>query len=163
DEAKQAIYNSYRRGIAVETLAKRFGRTRTSVYRVVNELRAQRLLDQPLECLHHDSFDDPLLEGAIVAPMPGAEEYEASRREMRVPKDVPPELAPLYGVPLLNKEQEQHLFRQMNFLKYKAGRLRDLIDPTRARIQDLKEVEDLQERANAVKDLLIKANMRLVV
>ena len=37
---------------------------------------------------------------------------------------VPPELASLYQVPLLNKEQEQHLFRKMNFLKHKAAQLR---------------------------------------
>src|SRR5204862_3783649 len=40
-ETKEVIYNSYRRGIAVDTLAKRFQRTRTSMYRVINEVRAQ--------------------------------------------------------------------------------------------------------------------------
>jgi RNA polymerase primary sigma factor len=172
-QAKQTIYSSYRRGIAVDTLAKRFQRTRTSVYRVINEIRAQRLLEQPLDYIPHPSFDDPALEAAILDPMPEAEAYEAKRRDMRVPKDVPPELASMYEVPLLSKDQEQHLFRQMNFLKHKAARLRNLlrkegsadnaVDPTRVRIQTLKEIEDLQARANAVKDLLIKANMRLVV
>ena len=47
-ETKEVIYNSYRRGIAVDTLAKRFQRTRTSMYRVINEVRAQQLLKQPL-------------------------------------------------------------------------------------------------------------------
>jgi RNA polymerase primary sigma factor len=105
--------------------------------------------------------------------MPDAEAYEAKRRDMRVPKDVPPELAAMYEVPLLNKEQEQHLFRKMNYLKHKAAQLRNQLrkdgdtdgelDPTRVRIQVLKDIEDLQAEANAVKDLLIKANMRLVV
>jgi RNA polymerase sigma factor (sigma-70 family) len=172
-EIKHTIYSSYRRGISVDTLAKRFQRTRTSMYRVINEMRAQRLLEQPLDYIHHVSFEDPDLEAGIVAPMPDAEEYEAKRRMMRVPKDVPPELAPLYEVPLLNKEQEQHLFRKMNFLKYKASLLRlhlckdgiagGEIDPSRIRIQDLKHIEDLQSQANAVKDQLINANMRLVV
>ncbi len=48
-ETKELIYHSYRRGIAVDTLAKRFQRTRTSMYRVINEVRAQQLLEQPLE------------------------------------------------------------------------------------------------------------------
>ena len=61
-ESKQAIYNSYRRGIAVDTLAKRFQRTRTSMYRVINEIRAQRLLDQPLDYIYHESFDDSAME-----------------------------------------------------------------------------------------------------
>jgi RNA polymerase sigma factor (sigma-70 family) len=171
-QTKQTIYSSYRRGIAVDTLAKRFQRTRTSMYRVINEVRAQRLLEQPLDYIAHPSFDDPAMEEIILAAMPDAEAYEAKRREMKVPKDVPPELAPLYEVPLLNKDQEQHLFRKMNYLKYKAAHLRDqlrreddleTVDPSRVRIQTLKDIEQLQAEANAVKEQLINANMRLVV
>jgi RNA polymerase sigma factor (sigma-70 family) len=171
EAAKQVIYNSYRRGITVETLAKRFNRTRTSMYRVINEVRAQRLLEQPLDYMYHVCFDDPAMEDVITAPMPDVEEYEAKRREMKAPRDVPPELAPMYEVPLLNKEQEQHLFRKMNFLKHKAAQLRRRlckdetsgeIDPSRVRIQDLRRIEELQLQANEVKDQLISANMRLV-
>jgi RNA polymerase primary sigma factor len=51
----------------------------------------------------------------------------------------------------------------MNYLKHKAKRLRDKLDPAKARIQDIKEIEHLQMEANAVKDQLISSNMRLVV
>jgi RNA polymerase primary sigma factor len=51
----------------------------------------------------------------------------------------------------------------MNYLKHKASQLRNVLDPSRARIQDLKEIEDLQEESNRIKDTLINANMRLVV
>jgi RNA polymerase sigma factor (sigma-70 family) len=162
-EAKQAIFSSYRRGISVDVLARRFHRNRTSMYRVINEVRARRLLETPLECIYHSSFDDPAAAEAILAPMPGLEEFEAKRQAMHAPKDAPPELASLYEMPLLNKEQEQHLFRQMNYLKYQAARRRQRLEPTKAKIQDLGEIEDLQNRANAVKDLLIGCNMRLVV
>jgi RNA polymerase sigma factor (sigma-70 family) len=172
NEAKRTIYSSYRRGISVESLAKRFRRTRTSMYRVINEVRAQRLLAQPLDYIYHPSFEEPELEAEFMAPMPDAEAYEAKRHDMKVPKDVPVELAPLYEVPLLNKEQEQHLFRKFNYLKHKVSRLRnglckeetaDEVDPTKVRIHDLKEIEDLQAQVNQVKDLLVNANMRLVV
>jgi RNA polymerase sigma factor (sigma-70 family) len=143
------------------------------VYRVINEVRAQRLLDQPLEYIPHPMFEDPANEAEILGPMPQADEYDSRRRAMKVPKDVPPELAPLYEVPLLSKDQEQHLFRKMNYLKFKASELaRELrkdgesegdVDPTRVRIQTLKDIEDLTAQANEVKDQLINANMRLVV
>jgi RNA polymerase sigma factor (sigma-70 family) len=167
-ETKQLIYTSFRRGMKVETLAKRFQRTRTSVYRIVNEVRARQLLSQPLDYIYHASFDEPSREAEILAPMPEVEAYEAHRRQMRIPKDAPPELASLYEMPLLNKEQEQHMFRQMNFLKHKAGRLRTQLQAAldtgkQIRTQDLKETEDLQARATAVKDQLINCNMRLVV
>jgi RNA polymerase sigma factor (sigma-70 family) len=167
---KLIIYNSYRRGIDVDTLATRFNRTRTSMYRVINEVRAQRLLEQPLDYMYHVSFDDPAMEPVIMATMPDEEEYEAKRRMMKAPKDVPPELAPMYEVPLLNKEQEQHLFRKMNFLKHKASLLRrrllkegvSQVDPARVRIAELRRIDELQEQANEIKDRLISANMRLV-
>lgn len=168
--AKQTIFNSFRRGIPVDTLAKRFSRTRSSMYRVINEIRAQRLMEQPVDYIFHPSFDDPEQEAAILADMPGAADFEESRRQMRIPKDAPPELASLYETPLLTKEQEQHLFRKMNFLKHKAAKiLQNLktqsgrIDPHKVRVQDLDQVEELLERAGAVKDLLIACNMRLVV
>ena len=124
-EAKQIIYSSFRRGIKVDTLAKKFQRTRTSMYRVINEVRAQRLLEQPLDYIPSPEFDKPELEAAILAPMPEADAYDAKRRAMHAPKDVPPELASCYEYPLLTKDQEQHQFRKMNFLKFKAAGLRD--------------------------------------
>jgi len=172
-EAKQIIYSSFRRGIKVDTLAKKFQRTRTSMYRVINEVRAQRLLEQPLDYISSPEFDKPGLEAALLAPMPDADAYDAKRRAMHAPKDVPPELASCYEYPLLSKDQEQHQFRKMNFLKFKAAKLRDRmrkeggeadeVDPTRVRIQTLKEIEDLQNEASLVKEMLINANLRLVV
>jgi RNA polymerase sigma factor (sigma-70 family) len=166
---KQLIYSSYRRKIAVDTLAKRFQRTRTSIYRVINEARAQRLLGQPLDYIYNESFDDPAAEADILMPMPGQEDYEASRKQMRAPKDVPLELAGCYETPLLTKDQEQHLFRKMNFLKHKARKLRDRLlqhgrlDPAKVRAQDLDRIEALQDQAAEIKEWLISSNMRLVV
>src|SRR5262249_1374331 len=51
----------------------------------------------------------------------------------------------------------------MNYLKYRAGKIRGKLDPARARIQDLKHIEDLQNKASKLKDQLVGCNMRLVV
>jgi RNA polymerase sigma factor (sigma-70 family) len=167
--AKQVIYNSYRRGMDVDTLAKNFQRNRSSMYRVLSEIRAQRLLDQPNDCIFHESFDDPTLAATIVAPMPGAEAFEESRREMRIPKDAPPELFSNYEMPLLTKDQEQHLFRKMNFLKYRAKKMLDemklpsgLINYAKLRVEMLDQIEASLQEANQIKELLIRCNMRLV-
>jgi len=169
-ETKQFIYNSYRRGITVDTLAKKYQRTRSSVYRVINEARAQRLLEQPLDYIYNESFDDPAKEAEIMGPMPNMEKYETEKQKMRIPKDVPLELASLYEVPLLSKDQEQHLFRQMNFLKHKANQLRKRmvlpdgdIDVTRLRTAELDLFEEYRLQANLIKEQLINCNMRLVV
>lgn len=171
---KQMIFNSFRRGMTVTNLAKSFQRTASSMYRVIHEIRAQRLLDQKLEYIDNSAFAealaDPKKDAEFLADMPGMEHFEQARRSMRVPKDAPPELTSLYQVPLLTKDQEQHLFRKMNYLKFKASILlkgmltpSGRIDPAALRTQDLDLVEKCLKEANAVKDLLINCNMRLVV
>ncbi len=162
-DTKQIIYSSYRRGISVDTLAKRFRRTRTSMYRVINEVRAQRLLDQPLEYIDHPDFHDASKEADVLGPMPRLDDFERKKSELRVPKDVPVEMQSLYEMPLLDREQEYHLFRKMNFLKFRAVKLRERLDPARARIQELKLIEELQEEAQQIKELLVSCNMRLVI
>lgn len=167
---KQVIYNSFRRGITVETLAKNFQKTRSSMYRVLNEVRAQRLLDMPTEYVYNESFDNSAMEAEILADMPDLEAFEESRRSMRIPKDAPPELASLYEMPLLSKEQEQHLFRKMNFLKYRAAKMVERfklptggINILKLRTQDLDVIDHYLDQATMVKDVLISCNMRLVV
>jgi RNA polymerase primary sigma factor/RNA polymerase sigma factor len=49
DDVKQRIYQQSRRGESVDVLARRFCRTRTSIYRVLNEMRARRILELPLD------------------------------------------------------------------------------------------------------------------
>jgi len=168
--AKQVIFNSYRRGITVNALAKRFNRTRTSMYRVISEVRAEQLMKQAQDYIYHPSFDERGKDAEYLAPMPGLALFEEQRAKMRVPKDVPAELAPLYEVPLLTKDQEQHLFRQMNYLKHKLKKVCDrfgnpdgTVNAAKVRIEDLEAIERLLEQVSAVKDLLISCNMRLVV
>lgn len=168
-DTKKVIFNAFRRGIPVDILAKRFQRNRSSMYRIINEIRTQRLEQSP-DYLFHPSFDDPAMKEVILADMPDAEVYNAQRQQLRVPKDAPPELASLYEVPLLNKEQEQHLFRKMNFLKHQAQLLRKAmllpsgkINTSKVRTQDLDKIDNLLVKAQEIKDQLINANMRLVV
>ena len=77
---------------------------------------------------------------------------------------LPAHLASLYDMgPLLSREQEAHLFRKMNYLKYHAGRLRDRIDRARPRKADLDAFEQYLEEARAIKNQIVRANLRLVV
>lgn len=98
-ESRQSIFNSYSRGETVDILAKRFQRNRTSMYRVIHEVRAQKLLEHNLDFIPNPGFEDVNLELAILAPMPGADEYETKRKSMKAPKDVQTELGNLYEVP----------------------------------------------------------------
>ena len=149
-------------GDTVDTIAKRFGRTRSSMYRIVNEVRAKELVRTPVDYIYNADFDDPSKEAAIMADMPGLAEFEAKRAGKSPPKDVPPQMAHLYEWPLLNKEQEQHVFRKMNFLKHKLHKFQESLDPSKTRVADLLRIEELRDDIKKCRDLLISCNQRLV-
>ncbi|HVL14667.1 MAG TPA: sigma-70 family RNA polymerase sigma factor [Gemmata sp.] len=146
----------------VSTIAKRFGRTRSSMYRVVNEVRAKELIRTPVDYIYNPEFDDPSRESAILAEMPGLDDFEAKRAGKAPPKDVPPQMAHLYEWPLLTKDQEQHVFRKMNFLKHKLQKFQESLDPARAKVADLIKIEDYKDGIKGCRDLLINCNQRLV-
>jgi RNA polymerase primary sigma factor len=162
EEAKAQIYRRFRMGVSAEVLARQYGRTRSSVYRVINEMRARRILSTKLELIDNPIFHVSEAGPAILGPIPEPADGKAPRRP-KAPKGLPPYLGSLYEVPLLDRDQEMHLFRKMNYLKYLAQQRRSKVDPSRARTADLDEIERLQEEALAVKNQVIRANLRLVV
>ncbi len=162
EEAKSQIYRRSRMGVSAEALAGQYGRTRSSIYRIINEMRAKRILSIKLEYIAHPSFDETKARKEILAPMPPPADGKAPRRP-KAPKGLPPYLASLYEVPLLDREQEMHLFRQMNYLKHQANKLREKLDPAKAKTTELDEIERLQEEALGVKNQIIRSNLRLVV
>ena len=125
-DVKKKIYQQSRRGESVDSLARRFCRTRTTIYRVLNEMRARRILELPLDYMYHESFDKANAEKEILSPMPVP---ATPTKKVRGPSGLPPYLAALYEVPLLTREQEYHLFRRFNYLKHKATKLRQKLDP----------------------------------
>jgi RNA polymerase primary sigma factor/RNA polymerase sigma factor len=84
-------------------------------------------------------------------------------RKPRVPAGLPAYLAGLYEVALLMREQEAHLFRRMNYLKYKASKLRMHLDLSRPKRSLLDRIEKQYDESVATKTQIIRANLRLVV
>lgn len=157
---KDEILRSYGRGVSAEQLAKKYHRSKATIHRVIREGRVQQVFAVPIEFVGNESFDDPHAEQEILGPEP-----EAPQRKglMRAPAGLPPYLASLYDQPLLSREQETYYFRKMNYLKFRAARLRDRLDPKRATLRDVDRVESLLQQAGEIKNLLVRRNLRLVV
>lgn len=128
-------------------------------------VRARRFKDRPLKFIYNAEFKaalaDPGLRADIIGPMPHLEAFEAARRECVPPPDVTPETAYLYGEPLLTQDQEQHLFRKMNFLYYCANEQIEKIDLLKPRRELLTRIERLINEANEIKKLVAACNVRL--
>lgn len=159
DELRGEIFRSFRRGVPVEMLANRYCRTKSSVYRIVSEVRAQRLLEQPIDYMDSEVFHQPNAEEIILTTPPES----VMPSTTRVPPGLPPYLASLYSIPLLTKEEEVYYFRKMNYLKFKASELRKTIDPLRPKTKDMNLIEEYLDKAVEIKNFLIRSNLRLVV
>ena len=157
---KTRIYQAFKRGVSVDKLVKQFGRTKTTIYRVLNEVRAQRIMELPLDFIPNPRFARKGAEAACLGPMP---ESDTPARKVRRPAGLPPYLASLYEMPLLTREQEQHVFRKYNYLKYRAGKLREELDPSAPKSSLMDEIESLYQQAIETKNEIARANLRLVV
>ena len=72
-------------------------------------------------------------------------------------------LAGLYRTRLLSKEEEQYHFRRLNWLKFRAATERGRLDERRATARQMDHVEGLLRDAERSREILVTANLRLVV
>ncbi|MBM80572.1 MAG: hypothetical protein CMJ78_08265 [Planctomycetaceae bacterium] len=63
---------------------------------------------------------------------------------------------------LLTFEGEQFLFRQLNFLRFRASAIQATLHPTKPAKKKVREMERLLAEAEAAREELAKANLRLV-
>ena len=160
DAQKRRLHQEFSAGVSVDRLVKQYGRSKTTIYRLINEARYQNIQELPLDYIPNDRFTRKGADAACLGPMP---EAEKPARKARRPADLPAYLASLYEVPLLTREQEAHQFRKYNYLKHKAAKLRESLDPMKPKTSVMDEIEELHEQAVKVKNHLSRANLRLVV
>lgn len=159
-ESCSRIYQLYLGGEPVESIAKRYRRSRASIYRVILGQRAEHVMELPLDFIPNPLFARASAERIVNEPYP---ESDTAARKVRRPAGLPAYLASLYEVPLLNREQEGWLFRKYNFLKYRACKLREQLDPERPSTRLMDQIEKLYDQIVEIKNRLVRSNLRLVV
>ncbi len=160
ERAEQRLYREFRQGKSLASLAHQYGVDMKAATRIVNQARAARISELPLDYMASPDFRKKDADKRILAPTPTAPN---GQRMPRRPSDLPAYIASLYDVPLLTPEQETHLFRKYNYLKYKAAESRESLDPARPQAQIMNEIESLYSDATETRSHLIRANLRLVV
>jgi RNA polymerase primary sigma factor len=126
--------------------------------RKANRDRAERLLKMELAYIYHGCFEDPDADTTILSDS----ERRRTAGLRKPPQDADFYLAHLYEIPLLSREEEASLFRKMNYLKFRAARLKHKLDPERATVKQLNEIERLHREALATRNQIVEANLRLV-
>jgi transposase-like protein len=156
-EARRGIWTHYRQGTAVADLARRYGRSRSTIYRIINRQRAVELLDLPLAHVSEDAFREPDAEAEIL----GEDLTALMQRLADQPGPAAP--APSARTPApLSDEEELTLFRAFNYARFRAAELRQEVNPRRYVPSALLErIEDLRHRAEAVRELLVRLHTPL--
>ena len=161
EQLPELLDRAYRAGEPVASLAIAHSLSESQTRRLIRQARYERILELDLEYMpNRADFEKKGAEAKILAPTP---EPERAVRKARRPDGLPAYLASLYETPLLTREQERHLFRKYNFLKHRAAKLRDALNPERPKMKEMDEIESLHNQAVEVKNHLIRANLRLVV
>jgi len=159
-ESCARIYQHYRQGETVESIARRYRRSKASIYRVILAQRSEAITQLPLENIPNALFSRKSAEKVVFQPYP--ENPDAGKR-VRQPAGLPAYLASLYEVPLLTREQEVWLFRKFNYLKHKATLLREQLKPERPNARLMDQIEALYGEIVELKNRIVRANLRLVV
>ncbi|MDR1383598.1 MAG: sigma-70 family RNA polymerase sigma factor [Planctomycetaceae bacterium] len=170
DQIKQQIFKEYNRGETVSSLAFHYHRTIGSIYRIVGQMRAEQIMNLPIQFIDSPEFariHNSVDETQICGPTPKTSEEICPKNNRRtasvLPDGLPSYLALLYDVPLLAHNQEQHLFRKMNYLKYKAALLRNSLNQEQPKTDTMQQIEYCYNSSLDVKNEIILANLRLVV
>ncbi len=161
------LYKLFKQGTSVKELMRRFNRSKSSIYRIINRRRAKALLARKIEFIASDEFlQEGVTKKILAKPMKMDKPVSAKKLEPfeLVGEHLLPEyLQKLKETPVLNREREVELFRRYNYLKYLACITRTGMKPARVPGSRINEIENYLAEAETIKKMIIEANLRLVV
>jgi len=163
----QELYKLFKQGTGIRELMKRFYRSRSSIYRIINQRRAKALLAKKIEFVPSKEFLEKNAKKKILAePLKVQQPMSTGSFEpfqMLGEHLLPEYLQTLKDTPVLNRERERRLFRRYNYLKYLSSITRDGIRRTRVLSKRLKQIEEYLAEAETIRKTIVGANLRLVV
>lgn len=125
--------------------------------------KATRLAEEEISFIPSNSFfemdDDQLAADAEAL----RDVFEASGKDEAGSPEFSPRVNRMGEPDLLTRESEQTLFRQMNYIKFKARRLQRTINTDNPDVEAVAELESLLAEALAIRNHIVKANIRLVM
>lgn len=159
------LYERYTTGQPIEEICLLYPHIKRE--KIVQSCRSAGLSEftgKPMKYMYNDDLDDESLHNEIMSPEP-----LPSGEKTKRPKGLPPYLAELYDRPLLTFEQEQYLFRRMNFHLNEAAKIAQacntLDDAGDASIKSMlgRQVQCHTMQSEQIRNRILDANLRLVV
>ncbi|MGB8226911.1 MAG: sigma-70 family RNA polymerase sigma factor [Sedimentisphaerales bacterium] len=170
------IYSMYESGAAIEQIAAKFSKSVCTIYRIIDRKRIRTLLAAKIDYIMSEEFQKPDAEEKILAtpvsvrrtPKGLLRKTDIKPDENRSSLSYAPTgwhqfVETIKKIPALNREQELELFRRYNFLKFLAAELVKQLSLTRPCAKASQRAEQLLSQAERMKNLIIEANLKLVV
>ncbi|MFA5292610.1 MAG: sigma-70 family RNA polymerase sigma factor [Phycisphaerae bacterium] len=161
------IFNMYQDGATVQDIAEKFGRSTSSIYRIITQKRIKKLLAVKIEYIPSDEFLRPDAQKQILLDQPYIR--RTPRRIISEPdgrinqKDWQQFIETVKKIPMLNREQEVQLFRRYNFLKYLSADTISKLSLHSPCGRTAYQAQELLNEAGQLKNIIIEANLKLVV
>jgi len=166
-EKAAQLYSMFREGVSIKELMSNFGRSRSSIFRIIKRQRTRNLLAKRIEFVACNEFLEENARQKFLAKPLSVEKPLCPKSieplELASESLLPEYLQALRDTPVLNREREVELFGRYNYLKYLACVTRAGIKLTRIRSNRLNEIENYLAEAETIKKMIIEANLRLVV
>ena len=159
---KRVIARALSRGIAAARIAARFGRARSTIYRLARQQEAARWRRTPIRYIHSADFDredSDLFIGTLAVECQSWPDAAANRKT----DDLPEPLRPWYGWGPLPPDDERVLLRCLNYLRFKASQLRDRLNRYEPRAGDLHQMDRWMKQADRLRWCVVQANLHLVL
>ena len=159
------IYKLFRDGSSIDELKKKFGRSKSSIYRLINNRRAKTLFAHKIEFIDSAEFaEDGAYEKILgKGSFRKAQVDKAEKALKSVGSSLPEYLQTLSETAVLNRDREAELFRRYNYLKYLASTTRGQLDHSHISGIKVCRIERWLGEGEVIKKMIIEANLRLVV
>ena len=145
EETRRRVYTDHRQGASAQTLCARYGRSRASIYRIINRERAAEALREALT-----SSQEALFTAPDVAAQVFGEEFGAAMERLAAPSAA------------LARTEETAVFRAYNYAKFRMSELRRELNPRRYVPSGLlDEIDGLRARAERIREGLVRAHLPL--
>lgn len=161
------IFNMFEQGASVGALAEKFGKSTSSIYRIITQRRIRKLLAARIEFIPSDEFRAPdarrdILSGRgyvrrtprkILSDPQGKIDRQNWEDFIKTVKKIP----------MLNRQQETELFKRYNFLKFLFAETTGKLSLTKSCGRDAHIAEELLAESQRLKNIIIEANLKLVI
>ncbi|MCE5339861.1 MAG: sigma-70 family RNA polymerase sigma factor [Planctomycetaceae bacterium] len=161
------IFKLYQAGENVEKIAAKYCHSSSSIYRVITQRRVRKLLGTKIDYIPSDEFVQADAEEKILSDLPSIRRTPRKILQNASAKishnDWQRFIEAVTKIPMLNREQELQLFRRYNFLKYLAAEKMKGINLHSFCGKAAYQAQEFLDEANRLKNLIIEANLKLVV